>query len=131
VCRKGKTKQRISLSELPLPSPLPEMPSGGGRVAGVGDVLRVDEAPHCAAAGLPTDEPAAGDGNRGELSTAAGLLEAEKQSGVIRQRGLNRSRCQRSQGYCAVHQAKPLARASVNASIAAPRAPAVSPFGIT
>jgi hypothetical protein len=24
VCRKGKTKQRISLSELPLPSPLPE-----------------------------------------------------------------------------------------------------------
>jgi hypothetical protein len=23
VCRKGKTKQRISLSELPLPSPLP------------------------------------------------------------------------------------------------------------
>lgn len=24
VCRKGKTKQRISLSELPLPSPAPE-----------------------------------------------------------------------------------------------------------
>jgi hypothetical protein len=24
VCRKGKTKQRISLSELPLPSPLPQ-----------------------------------------------------------------------------------------------------------
>jgi hypothetical protein len=24
VCKKGKTKQRISLSELPLPSPLPE-----------------------------------------------------------------------------------------------------------
>jgi hypothetical protein len=24
VCRKGKAKQRISLSELPLPSPLPE-----------------------------------------------------------------------------------------------------------
>jgi hypothetical protein len=24
VCRKGKTKQRISLSEPPLPSPLPE-----------------------------------------------------------------------------------------------------------
>ena len=24
VCRRGKTKQRISLSELPLPSPLPE-----------------------------------------------------------------------------------------------------------
>ena len=24
VCRKGKTKQRIALSELPLPSPLPE-----------------------------------------------------------------------------------------------------------
>jgi len=32
VCRKGNTRQRISLSELPLPSPLPEGADGSLRI---------------------------------------------------------------------------------------------------
>jgi hypothetical protein len=67
VCRKDKTKQRISLSELPLPSPLPK---------GAKWIVRID-----------TGEPARFDENKGQKTRGGPFRPPEHQPTQGRARG--------------------------------------------